>query len=97
MKIILFKNDHQKLDQIESDREYEEKLSKIRKQTQVARTLSLTAIILSSVIGLFLEFIKIILITQKIVSALKLVSVLAVIIWYVFTQVQEPEAGAAAW
>ena len=96
MKIILFKNDHQKLDQIESDREYEEKLSKIRKQTQVARTLSLTAIILSSVIGLFLEFIKIILITQKIVSALKLVSVLAVIIWYVFTQVQEPEAGAAA-
>lgn len=96
MKIIFFKNDHQKLDQIESDREYEEKLSKIRKQTQVARTLSLTAIILSSVIGLFLEFIKIILITQKIVSALKLVSVLAVIIWYVFTQVQEPEAGAAA-
>ena len=33
---------------------------------------------------------------MKIVSALKLVSVLAVIIWYVFTQVQEPEPGAAA-
>ena len=65
MKIIIFKNDHQKLDQIESDREYEEKLSNIRKQTQVARTLSLTAIILSSVIGLFLKYIKIIFITQK--------------------------------
>ena len=65
MLSIIFKNDHQKLDQIESDREYEEKLSNIRKQTQVARTLSLTAIILSSVIGLFLKYIKIIFITQK--------------------------------
>ena len=65
MLILIFKNDHQKLDQIESDREYEEKLSKIRKQTQVARTLSLTAIILSSVIGLFLKYIKIIFITHE--------------------------------
>ena len=64
---IIFKNDHQKLEQIESDREYEEKLSKIRKRTQVARTLSLTAIILSSVIGLFLKCIKIIFLTHKII------------------------------
>ena len=62
---IIFKNDNEKLEQIESDREYEEKLSKIRKRTQVARTLSLTAIILSSVIGLFLKCIKIIFITHE--------------------------------
>ena len=62
---IIFKNDHQKLEQIESDREYEEKLSKIRKRTQVARTLSLTAIIVSSVIGLFLKYTKIIFITHE--------------------------------